>query len=353
MTSLTLTQWRYVFGLMGLLFVGIACGGTAGSGVTEINVRVTGLPQFVCPTSTPRPTHTPLPTLTQRPTATQVTIATPLMYATHPSTCNYSAPQSYQYMCVPNACISSASSFCATLYSYPLATANPPGFWYGGGTGYGPTSTPRPTHTPYPTLTPWPTPTPYVVSENYAMGADIYVGGEGGLQLRFRISNPRVVSVSAQQQVVVWDVEIGNVGTIPYNALPGAQSFVSHLLVNGQPQAGYWYASTDAAHAAQITLDPRVLDIVEVLPNQTVTLTLTAFTPISEVYKLAWILDPYSGGQGEVIGGNTALWVNEVDPYACVGNVGTGFGIPTPGRAGATPTPSVTPYIPPYAGYGR
>jgi hypothetical protein len=351
MRQFTARQLSYLASLVALMCVGLACGGTVGSGVSEANVRVTGLPQFVCPTSTPRPTHTALPTLTQLPTTAPRVVMTPMVYSTYEPVCNYSAQPFSQFMCVPNACFPQAQKFCATFYSYPIVTPNPPGFWWGGGTGSGPTSTPRATHTPYPTRTPWPTPTPYIVSENYAMGADVYVGGTGGLELRFRISQPRTIAVDDRQQVVVWDVEIGNVGTVAYHALPGAQSFVSHLMVGGQALAGYWYASVDAAHAAGITLDPRVLDIVVVQPNQTVTLALTAFTPVGSVYKLAWILDPYSGGRGDVIGGNTALWVNEPEPEACIGNVGSGFVIPTPGRSGPTPTPSVTPYIPPYSGY--
>jgi hypothetical protein len=251
---------------------------------------------------------------------------------------------------------SSNLSFFSTVAKsviYPLATSNPAGYWSGGGTGLGPTSTPRPTFTPYPTRTPYPTPTPYVVSENYPMGADVYVGSVGSLQLRFRVSNPRILPVSDSRQVVIWDIEIGNIGTIRYNALPGAQSFISHLLINGQPQAGYWYATAEAAMAANISLDARVLDIVEVAPNETVRFTLTAFTPIGEVYKVGWLLDPYSGGTGSgVVGGNTALWLNQPDPNNCVGNVGDGFVIPSPSASASTATPSVTPYIPPYSGYG-
>lgn len=332
----------------------LACGGTGS--VTEQNVRVTGIPQFVCPSSTPRPTDTPVPTRTQQPTATRVTLSTPMVYATYPPTCNTLATPSYQYLCVPNACVYSPYPACNRYYAYPLATRNPPGFWYGGGIGYGPTATPRPTHTPYPTKTPYPTPTPYVVSENYPMGADVYVGGSGGLQLRFQVSTPQIQAVlqgnaTTPRQVVVWQIEIENVGQIPYNALPGAQVFVSHLLQNGQLLEGYWYASSEAAWVAGISLDPLVLDIAEIQPNETVTFTLTAFTPLGEVFKIGWLLDPYSGGAGQgVVGGNTALWVNETDPNHCLGNVGDNFMIPTPSGLPPTPTASVTPYIPPYAG---
>jgi hypothetical protein len=37
---------------------------------------------------------------------------------------------------------------------------------------------------------------------------------------------------------VAWDVEVGNVGSVAYNALPGAQTFVSHLMTNGQVREG-------------------------------------------------------------------------------------------------------------------
>lgn len=331
------------------LMVLLACGGTAG--VTEQNVRVTGIPQYICPSSTPRPTATQVPTRTQMPTATPVSISTPLVYVTYAPVCNRTATPSYQYVCLPNACNTSPYYSCNWYYTYPLATPNPPGTWLGGGIGYGASATPRSTYTPYPTRTPYPTPTPYVVSENYPMGADVYVGGTGSLELRFQVSNPQVLTVSATRQVVIWEVEIGNIGIIPYNALPGAQVFISSLLQDGLLHEGYWYASSEAALAAGVTLDPRVLDIVEVRPNETVRFTLTAFTPLGELFKIGWLLDPYSGGAGQgVVGGNTALWINQSDPNNCLGNVGTGFIIPTPSGTPVTATPSVTPYIPPYAG---
>jgi hypothetical protein len=335
------------------LMTALACGGTANSGITEINVRVTGLPQFICPSSTPRPTHTPLPTLTQPATATQVAIATPMVYATYAPYCNYAATPAYRSACPGDACVSGTIPMCQMLFLPPLAIPNPPGAWSGGGIGYGPTATPRPTYTPHPTRTPYPTPTPYIVTENYAMGADVYIdGGNNGLKLRFRVGNPRVVTTTSRQ-VAIWDIEIGNTGSLVYNALPGAQVFVSQLRINGQLQNGNWYASAEAIRAAGLTVSPQALDIAAVQPGETLVLTLAAFTPSGEVAGIGWVLDPYSGGVGNgVVGGNTAIWLNATDPSGCTGNIGSGASIPTPSRLRATPTPSVTPYIPPYSGYG-
>ncbi|MCS6836613.1 MAG: hypothetical protein NZ750_11415 [Anaerolineae bacterium] len=57
-----------------------ACDGAVKSGVTELNVRITGVAQFVCPTSTPRPTHIPQPISTHVTTSAPPLIPTPMIY---------------------------------------------------------------------------------------------------------------------------------------------------------------------------------------------------------------------------------------------------------------------------------
>jgi hypothetical protein len=305
--------------LLPIILLSLACGGTAA--VTEVNVRVTGVPQFVCPSSTP------VPTATQAATAVQPNLNYPASgwVVTYQQVCRLVwNGKAYVQQCslVPN-----GGYYSTPAYSVPGAT-----------------STPRPTHTPYPT------PTPYIVTENYAMGADVHVGDRSTVALRLRVERPQVVPVDATRQVVMWDVRIKNIGALPYNTLPGAQVFVSE--VGGA--TGNWYTSSEAGLAAGITLDPAVLDIAELAPNQSITLTLTAFTPIGEVGAIAWLLDPYSGGAGGgVVGGNTAVWRSETDPNGCEGNVGELFELPTPKSPAATATASVTPWIPPYAGATR
>jgi hypothetical protein len=53
---------------------------------------------------------------------------------------------------------------------------------------------------------------------------------------------------------------------------------------------------------------------------------------------LAWILDPYASAGGGVVGGNTALWVNEADTYGCDANISGDFTIPTPSASAPTAT---------------
>ena len=54
-----------------------------------------------------------------------------------------------------------------------------------------------------------------------------------------------------------------------------------------------------------------------------------------------------------IFGGNTAVWRAESDPHGCEGNVGELIDLPTPAAPAATPTASVTPWVPPYAGATR
>ena len=301
------------------LLTTLACGGTVG--VSEVNVRVTGVPQFVCPSSTPVPTATQVATVVQP---------------------NLNYP--------PSGWVVTYRDDCRMVwngYGYVEQCRRVPDGGYYSTPAYslpGPTSTPRPTHTPYPT------PTPYVVTENYALGADVHVGDRSTLALRLRVESPTTMAVDANTQVVRWAVRVKNIGTVPYNTLPGAQVFVSEVAgVTGQ-----WYASADAALTAGVTLAPEALDIVELAPNQSLQLTLTAFTPPGPVDAVAWVLDPYSGGASAgIVGGNTAVWRAETDPHDCTGNVGDLIDLPTPVGPAATATASVTPWIPPYAGATR
>jgi hypothetical protein len=180
--------------LLALVFLSVAmlaCGGLADSGITEANVRVTGLPQFVCPTSTPVPTNTATSdahTTDRHPPnkSSPRPGSMPRIHLRATTACQ----QHLAMRVCPTLALWSNIAVCGVFTIRP--TNIPGGSWSGGGVGYGATSTPRPTHTPRPTYTPYPTPTPYIVSENYHMGADVYVGGDGGLQLRFRVSNPRI-----------------------------------------------------------------------------------------------------------------------------------------------------------------
>ena len=295
-----------------LLLAILACGGA-----TADSVRILDVPQFICPTSTPEPTHT------QAPTQVQPDIQVP--------------PSGYAtYTPVPG-CVWNGS-FCATHTPYPGGAYSTPGY-----------SVPGPTSTPRPTLTPWPTPTPYIITGGFHLGADVYTGGfDSAVSVRLRIEDVTVYPVAANRQVVTWTVEIENIGTTPYFAIPGGQVFVASVTTTEGVAEGQWWASQEAAAAAGITLQAEVLDALEVAPGDDYRLTLTAFTPVGEPGRFGWALDPVSGGRdGDMTGGNVAYWVTDANPD-CAGNMAPGATLPTPAAPPPTPTPTPTRVYPPW-----
>ena len=311
-----MSQQKRAFFIAGLsVLLGIlACVGSA----TINNISIVDMPQFICPSSTPRATHTQPPTQVQ-----PVTNIPPSGYAT--------------FTPVPGC--SWNGSFCATNTPYPGGIYSTPGY-----------SVPGPTSTSRATLTPWPTPTPHTITGGFHLGADVYAGGfDSSVSIRLQIDNVRVYPVDDAQQVVVWDVEIENVGSVDYFALPGAQVFVAAV----STQSGQWWASEEAANATGIVLQPELMDVLEVLPGDFYQLTLTAFTPLGDPTRLGWILDPASDGRdGDMIGGNVAYWVSETDP-SCIGNIAPGSTPGTPVGPRPTHTPTHTPEYPTWCAWCR
>ncbi|MBZ0283444.1 MAG: hypothetical protein K8L97_22100 [Anaerolineae bacterium] len=305
-------HWLHIFLVWVMLVAAIiACG----AGTTAENVRIRDLPQFICATSTPLPTHTQPPTQVQPPI--------------------YNTPSGYQtYTPVPGC--NWNGSVCATNTPYPGGNYSTPGYYNPGAT-----STPRPTYTP------WLTPTPYVLTGRFFFGADVYTGGfESEISLRLRVGDVQVYPLDNTRQVTAWTVQLENVGQVAYATIPGGQVFVAEVITPNGSRSGQWWASAEAAQAAGITLQPEVLDVLEVLPGQVYTLTLTAFTPIGEPLRVGWILDPLADGRdGDLVGGNLAYWASDVSAE-CTHNPGSDVNIPTPSAPAPTPTPSHTPQYP-------
>jgi len=348
-----------------LLLVGVlACAGTVQ------NLRVDGLPQYVCPSATPRPTHTALPTGL-------------------PSWPPYFAANLSWYQVAPNFNTITAQwtgQSAGTVYlSYSGSMSTYPYYWPGSG-GYlavdtipGPTRTglypitipanvtyatvslyaggvagssrsytvtrvyyaiypvpyPPPggapgsiTPTPRPTYTPWPTPTQYVRTNDYFVGDAIYTPLQpSGLQLRFRVSNIQAQNAVAPdrhgqpQSVYVWTFEVKNVGSVEYDLFPAAQMYVSTItLAGGGDLEGVWGASLAAAEEAGLTPNYEMTDIQ---PGETKTFTLAAYGPRGTARRIAYVLDVTARGgtmPTVVPGQNVVSWINEVNTI-CTGEI--------------------------------
>ena len=351
--------------LAALLMVVLACSGTIET------LRIGGIPQYTCPSDTPRPTPTQPPT--SRPLwppyfvsnldwyqvgtnfntihvqwtgqhAGTVYVA----YAGSMSTSPFYWPGSSGYIAVDTipgptrthslAITIPTSVYYATItiYASGVASSNrtytvtrvpypiypnplypPPG-----GAPGSMTATPRPTYTP------WPTPTLYVRTADYFVGDPVYSPLQpSGLQVRYRVTRvttyptPRLDAQGQPQSIFVWQLEVRNVGTMAYSIFPAAQMYVSTItLPGGQETEGIWGASIAAAEEAGLTPE---YELVDVQPDETRTFTLAAFGPQGDVRRLAYVLDATSRGDDiptVVPGQNIVTWINEVNTI-CNGEI--------------------------------
>lgn len=358
-------HFRWIIPLFLLLAAAIACAGTVQ------NLRVDGLPQYTCPSSTPRPTHTqpatspPLwppyfasnlswyqvapnfNTITAQWTgqsAGTVYVAysgtmstypyywagsggyiavdtipgptrTGLYPITIPTTVTYATVSIYA-----SGVTGSSRSYTVTrvyYYIYPNPLNPPPG-----GAPGSITATPRPTYTP------WPTPTQYVRTNDYFLGDAIYTPRQpSGLQLRFRVTEIRDMPAADPdrdgqlQSIYLWTVEIKNVGSVEYDVFPAGQMYVSTItLPSGGDLEGVWGASLAAAEEAGLTPNYEMTDLQ---PGQTKTFTLAAYGPRGTARRIAYVLDVTArGGTMPTIvpGQNVVSWINEVNTI-CTGDI--------------------------------
>lgn len=358
-------RFRWIITLSLLLVAAIACAGTA------TNLQVNGLPQYVCPSSTPRPTHTQPPTSlplwppyfasnlnwTQvAPNFNTITVqwtgqnagTVYLSYSGSMSTSPYywpgsggtiavdtipgptqtglypiTIPTTVTYATVSiyaSGVAGSSRSYTVTriYYAiYPNPLIPPPG-----GAPGSITPTPRPTYTP------WPTPTQYVRTNDYFVGDAIYTPHQpSGLQLRFRVTDIREMPAAEPgrdgqlQSVYLWTVEIKNIGSVEYDVFPAGQIYVSTItLPGGMETEGVWGASLAAAEEAGLTPNYEMTDIQ---PDETKTFALAAYGPRGTARRIAYVLNVTArGGTMPTIvpGQNVVSWINEVNTI-CTGEI--------------------------------
>lgn len=350
-----------------LLISALACAGTVQ------NLRVDGLPQYICPSSTPRPTHTQ--PATSRPTWPPYFASNLSWYQVAPnfntiyaqwtgqnagtvyvsysgsmSTFPYYWPGSGGYVAVdaiPGATragmvpitipstvyyanisitasgvAGSSRSYGVTRVTFPIypgALSPPPG-----GAPGSIMPTPRPTYTP------WPTPTQYVRTNDYFVGDAIYTPLQpSGLQLRFRVTNISDLpagepdSQGQPQSVYVWEFEVKNVGSVEYDIFPAGQMYVSTItLPGGMETEGVWGASIAAAEEAGFTPN---YELTDVQPGETKTFRLAAYGPHGTARRTAYVLDVTARDDSGAIptivpGQNIVSWINEVNTV-CTGEI--------------------------------
>ncbi len=367
MRIITLKHHKRSFWLAALmlLIMALACAGTVQ------NLRIDGLPQYICPSSTPRATSTqpatslPLwpPYFASNVSWYQVasnfntiyaqwtgqsagtvyvsysgsmsvypyywmgsggyiavdTISGPTKTGLYPVT----IPADVTYATInvyASGVAGSSRSYSITrvyYYIYPNPLIPPPG-----GAPGSMTPTPRPTYTP------WPTPTQYVRTNDYFVGDAIYTAEQpSGLRLRFRLTDVYDLPAAEPDEngqprsIFAWTMEIKNVGSVEYDVFPAAQMYVSAItLPGGIETEGVWGASQAAAEEAGL---PSGIEITDIQPGETKTFTLAAYGPRGTARRIAYALDSTGrdpGNPTQVPGHNIVAWINEVNTI-CSGDI--------------------------------
>ncbi|MBA3872398.1 MAG: hypothetical protein H0X30_24935 [Anaerolineae bacterium] len=175
-----------------------------------------------------------------------------------------------------------------------------------------PTAGPQPTYlpgTPIPLPTPIPPlPTPYRIEppQDFYVGDAVFVGQSGATQrLRFRLQNvqtlPAPPLAGSPRNLVVWSLEIRNLGSADYETVPVALMVITRLNTANRDMNGTWNTSEAAMQAARITnqnYDP-------LTPGSTRVYRLAAYAPAGNVRQFAYLLDGSS---------NRITWVNATNP---------------------------------------
>ena len=277
----------------------LACTGTPSA------MQILDAPVYVCPTATPRATDTPAPTSMQPPIH-----VSPSGWATHTPMLG----------CIWNGYV------CATNTPYPGGFHRTPGY-----TRPGTTSTPRPTTTPYPT------PTPFVIRppQEFFVGDALYTGGfVSAVNVRLRLvafaTRPASPAYDGSpRNLVRWELEVKNVGVVPYEVFPAWQMYVSTVSTSAGEVEGIWGASRAAVTEVGVSSP---LEAVALAPGETHTFTLTAYIPAGTPRRFTYALDPttrQSSATPGAPGTNVLVWTNTTNTL-CAGDLAEPPALPTP-----------------------
>lgn len=267
-------------------------------------MQILDQPVYACPTATPRPTDTPQPTSVQPPI-----VVPPSGWGTYTPVpgCTWNG-----FVCATN------TPYAGGIYTTP---------------GY---SIPGATSTPRPTTTPYPTPTPFVMRppDEFFVGDAIYTGGFfSPISARLRLLSFQTMTASPAfgnpRSIVVWQVEVKNMGATNYDVFPAYQMYVSTVTTSSGDVDGLWGANTDAVSEAGLSV---VLDTVTLVPGQTQTFTLAAYIPAGMPKRFTWTLDPTTRptpATPGVPGSNLLVWMNAINTI-CAGDLAEPAALPTP-----------------------
>lgn len=337
--------------LVFMLLAALACSGE----LTPESMTIGELPQYVCPSATPRPTNTPLPTspptypgyftanLSNYQVGTNVSAVTIQWFAQSAGSIytsysgsmsvspyywagashvfignaplNQPARSGFYTIYIPLEASSATVQVWATqtgfthTFSVFRITGNVTQFYPPPGGGAPPPIYP----TPRPTYTPYPTPTPYIRTNDYFLNDSIYTApNEALLNIRFRVTemtslpfqgtptpNPPKTPVPGihptaiyAESLYVWTFEIRNFSdNQTYTFYPPAQSFVATIRLPDGTEQNVLLFPTYAAAQQAGLTSFSGYEAHTLEPGQQVTIRLAAKGPQGTLYRVSWAMD--------------------------------------------------------------
>lgn len=151
----------------------------------------------------------------------------------------------------------------------------------------------------FPTAIMLPTLTPVVIRSPQPFYRDDTIEADG---IQFRLSN--VAVLSGTQPIAVWQLDVANRRSTPYEFFPAGQMVVSQL---ADGRIGQWGASEAAAREAGIAFR---YESYHLNSGDKQTLQMAAYLPSSTPAQFVYHLDPRVSSTTNVI-----TWMNHPNPY--------------------------------------
>jgi hypothetical protein len=345
------------FVAVGLFGAILACQGNTASMV------IGGVPEYICPSSTPRPTSTmPPPSPPTYPTVfsanvdytyvdparstvtvqyqvqnvgmVQISITgttyegrswyggtIPVAY-----TGNYAGTGGVFPVSIPTD-VASASIRVSSLGGTTVFPIMRYSFIFNSTSAPPPCCLPAPIYpTLQPTYTPYPTPTDYkILAPSPFYAEDAIYNTQSSVRLRLRLKYPMrwgmaygILTASS------WTIQITNVGSAEYAFLGAGYMYVSEVEQFGKLESGVWSPTQDAATFLGVIPDSYGAKAIQ--PGESMTLTVAAWIPATaRITKVAMVLNPYRDGipgYATLTPGDIKIveWVNELNPH-CRGDI--------------------------------
>jgi hypothetical protein len=157
-----------------------------------------------------------------------------------------------------------------------------------------------------------------VPPQDFYLGDAVFVGtssSENGVRFRLQSVSSYPASPDTDgtaRRIYTWQLEVKNIGTADYEIFPSVQMFLSEITTASGNLSGTWFATREAAEAANVPFDA---DVYTLNSGQTRSFRFAAYAPAGQATRFTLQLDPTVTSSS-----GTINWANQSNPY-CSGDI--------------------------------